>query len=65
MNDHQTKPLLTVNDLMDRWECSRSWLAAMRSEGTGPAFVKLSGNAVRYRLQDVEAYEAARLSVVA
>lgn len=52
--------LLTPRDLAERWACSPGWLANERSEGRGAPYVKL-GAAVRYRLADIEAHEAASL----
>lgn len=52
---------------MDQQELAEHWgipvrtLAAWRHQGKGPRYMKLGG-AVRYRLEDVEAYEAANLS---
>jgi hypothetical protein len=50
---------LTPADLVERWRggVSLSTLAGWRCRGGGPAFVKL-GRACRYRLTDVEAFEA-------
>lgn len=55
-----TADLLTEHELAARWQCHRNWLANMRCEGTGPRYAKL-GRLVRYRTEDVEAYEAAHL----
>ncbi|WP_420846583.1 helix-turn-helix transcriptional regulator [Nocardioides jishulii] len=43
--------------LAERWDMTPKTLANWRSAGTGPTFVKIGGM-VRYRLADVEAYEA-------
>ena len=51
--------LLTPRQLAERWGISTKTLANLRCAGGGPPFLKLRG-AVRYRLADVEAYEAAR-----
>lgn len=43
-------------DLAERWGIPVRTLAAWRYQGKGPAYLKIGG-AVRYRLEDVEAYE--------
>lgn len=48
--------LLTPADLATRWSLSVQTLRLWRSDQMGPAFVKL-GSRVRYRLEDVEAFE--------
>jgi hypothetical protein len=50
--------LLTDAQLTVRWQLSRGTLANQRSQGRGPAYLKLAGR-VRYRLSDIEAYEQA------
>jgi hypothetical protein len=50
--------LLTDAQLAIRWQLSRGTLANQRSQGRGPAYLKLAGR-VRYRLSDIEAYEQA------
>jgi hypothetical protein len=52
--------LLTPRELADRWTCSVGHLANLRSAGLAPTYLKI-GTAVRYRLADVLAYEAARV----
>ena len=47
---------LTQRDLARRWNKSEGTLERFRSEGIGPRFLKLGGT-VRYRLEDIEAYE--------
>lgn len=42
--------------LADRWDLSEATLERWRSEGIGPVFLKLQGQ-VRYRIEDIEAYE--------
>lgn len=46
LNDFQASQYLNL---------SRSWLRQSRMRGTGPKFLKL-GRAVRYRLEDLEAW---------
>jgi hypothetical protein len=50
--------LLTDAQLAVRWQLSRGTLANQRSQGRGPAYIKLAGR-VRYRRSDIEAYERA------
>jgi hypothetical protein len=51
---------LRPNELADRWHISWKTLARWRWTGDGPQFLKASGK-VLYRLEDIEAYEAAHL----
>lgn len=50
---------LTQFDLANRWRLSHRTLERWRYYGQGPTYLKLGG-AVVYRLEDVEAYEAAQ-----
>ena len=52
--------LLTDAQLAERWQLSRGTLANQRSQGRGPAYLKIEGR-VRYRRSDIEAYEQAGL----
>lgn len=47
-------------ELAARWTISHRTLERWRWTGEGPAFIKIGGRVV-YRLEDVEAYEAAQL----
>jgi excisionase family DNA binding protein len=47
--------LLTPQDAAELLALSKSWLAKLRMNGDGPAFVKL-GRRVRYRLSDLQAW---------
>jgi hypothetical protein len=47
-------------DLSRRWGVSPRTLERWRWRGEGPAYVKLGGRVV-YRLEDIEAFEAAQL----
>ena len=47
---------LTEDDLARRWVCSASRLQRWRSEGNGPAYLKL-GRKILYWLQDIQALE--------
>ena len=51
---------LTQTELAERLRLSEATLERWRTESGGPLFLKL-GNQVRYRLQDVEAFEEAAL----
>jgi predicted site-specific integrase-resolvase len=50
--------LLTVSDLCQRWGCSPRTIERYRRQGL--VAVKLAG--VRFRLEDVEAFEESRLT---
>lgn len=54
-------PLLTVKDLVKRWDVDRETIYSWNRRGTGPVFIRV-GTRIRYRLSDVLAYEAARAS---
>ena len=47
---------LNQRQLADRWDLSEGTLERWRSEGIGPIFLKLQGQ-VRYRIEDISAYE--------
>lgn len=49
---------LTQNELAQRWRISPRTLERWRWLQEGPQFLKIGGRVV-YRLEDVEAYEAA------
>lgn len=49
--------LLTTSELASRWRMSERTLERWRSERYGPAWLILGGQ-VRYRMTDVEAFEA-------
>ena len=49
--------LLTTRDLAQRWQVNVGSLANDRSARRGVPYVKI-GSAVRYRLRDVEVFEA-------
>lgn len=51
---------LNQSQLADRWDVSKATLERWRSEGIGPVYLKLQGH-VLYRIEDIEAYEAASL----
>jgi len=51
---------MTQTELAERWQISEATLERWRTEAGGPLFLKL-GNQVRYRVQDVEAFETEML----
>lgn len=51
---------MTQSELAKRWRISEATLERWRTESNGPVFLKL-GNQVRYRIQDVEAFEEVAL----
>ena len=53
-------PRLTEQQLADRWNISVRTLQAARVKGVGVPFVRI-GRSVRYRLEDVIAYEEKQL----
>lgn len=56
--------LMYQDDLMAELGVSRPTLQRYRREGTGPAWVRLPGGAVRYRQSDVDLWlEARRIAV--
>ena len=55
---------LTPLEVAARLRTSRGVLANWRSQGRGPAYLKLEGS-ILYRLSDLEAWEAERLTVSA
>lgn len=59
----KTEQCMTQTDLAEHWRLSGATLERWRTESGGPLFLKL-GNQVRYRLQDVEAFEEAALREV-
>ncbi|QDY70114.1 helix-turn-helix transcriptional regulator [Qingshengfaniella alkalisoli] len=54
----QPGQLLTVGALSKRWGVAMSTIYYWIQEGRGPSYMKI-GNAIRYRIEDVEAYEKA------
>jgi hypothetical protein len=51
---------MTQIELAERWQISEATLERWRTEAGGPLFLKL-GNQLRYRAQDVEAFETEML----
>ena len=52
--------LMNQKELAERWRISEATLERWRTAACGPVFLKL-GNQVRYRVQDVEAFEEVAL----
>jgi hypothetical protein len=50
--------LLTEQELAERWRMSIRTLQGWRQRKTGPKFIKIRGQAVRYPMDDVLTYEA-------
>ena len=50
--------LLTEQELAERWRMNIRTLQGWRYRETGPKFIKIRGQAVRYPMDDVLAYEA-------
>ena len=48
--------LMSQKQLAARWQMSKRSLYRMRSEGTGPPYIKI-GVSILYKLADIEAYE--------
>jgi predicted DNA-binding transcriptional regulator AlpA len=55
-----TVALMTEQELSSRWQISIKTLQRWRGQQTGPKFIKLENRSVRYRLTDIETYEAER-----
>ncbi len=55
-----TPPYLTQVELAVRWRISPRTLERWRWAGEGPRFIKIGG-LVRYRLEDIEGFEAKQL----
>jgi len=63
---HEKKPdtidnLWAPDDVAERFAVTIGYLAQMRYQGTGPAYIKIGGKAVRYRESDIQAWFAANL----
>lgn len=52
---------LNQKQLANRWSVSEATLERWRSDGMGPMLLKLLGQ-VRYRLEDIEAFEESCLA---
>ena len=56
-----TETILTREQAAEYLRVSPDALAAHASRGTGPMYAKLSGRAVRYRRQDLDAWVESKL----
>jgi predicted site-specific integrase-resolvase len=56
LNPDDPQLLIRERELAVRWKISRRTLQRWRAEGAGPAYIRI-GDAVRYRLEDVFAFE--------
>lgn len=54
--------LLTVHELATYLRISKSSLDKYRLTGDGPKYIRVGRHAVRYRMSDVEAYLASRVT---
>lgn len=52
---------LTEKDLAKRWGVTTRTLQNWRRDSKGPAFMDIGNNTIRYRMEDVEAYEERNL----
>lgn len=52
---------LTETELAKRWDITTRTLQGWRAKGIGPRFTVLGKNTIRYRLEDVLAYEETRI----
>lgn len=52
---------LTELELAKRWGLSPRTLQMWRRDGIGPAFIDIGRNTIRYRIEDVIAYEESRI----
>jgi len=55
-----TERCMTQTELAERWRICEATLERWRTEAFGPVLLKL-GNQVRYRVQDIEAFEEVAL----
>lgn len=61
-----SEPLMTTQQLADKWGVTKSYLDQRRSRGEEPKWIDISAPGskratVRYRLEDILAYEAGLL----
>jgi predicted site-specific integrase-resolvase len=57
----EDKAMLRERELASRWDVSQRTLQRWRAEGFGPAYIYIGG-AIRYLMDDVLSFEAARRS---
>ena len=48
--------LMTEKQLAERWHKHPKTITKMRTEGTGPPYIKIGGS-ILYKLADIEAFE--------
>jgi hypothetical protein len=53
-----SKSLWTDSDVEERWGQKPGYMSDQRKKGQGPRFLRLSARCVRYRPEDVNAFEA-------
>lgn len=58
---NDNKCFLTETQLAKRWQVSKKLIQKQRQHGTGVPFVRLGGRIVRYRIEEVCAFEEAAL----
>ncbi len=51
--------MLREGELARRWDVSQRTLQRLRTDGQGPAFIRIGG-AIRYQMADVLAYDSLR-----
>jgi hypothetical protein len=60
VKQHQPAALWDDAAVEARWGKKPGFMSDLRARGQGPRFLRLSARTVRYRPEDVEAYEAAQ-----
>ena len=58
MTDGLSPKFLNTRELAARWGVSKGTLKQWRCEGQGPSYLKFGTRLVRYRLEDIVAFEA-------
>lgn len=53
--------LFTERELAERWKLTARTLRSWRKDGKGPAFLDIGNNTIRYRAEDIAAYEEKNL----
>lgn len=61
MDTTNTDALLSDMELAKRWGLTRRTLQGWRKDGIGPAFIDIGRNTIRYRMEDIKAYEETRI----
>jgi hypothetical protein len=60
----RSREMMTTTDLANRWSMSEYTLRKWRMRGVGPIYIRIGKGLIRYRVEDVEAYEDSRESGV-